>query len=240
MSRQHNEQCPSTVSKEATFLTAESEGATSQTRSREGLFPPLEEHSCTCRKLHLGCGPNVLEGWINTDIILSLNDIFYLDIRKPFPIGDSQIDYVFSEHVIEHLSLVEGMRMLDECCRILRPGGKIRIATPDLAQILLLYATQSTSAARYKSWAIAFNGFPSIAGIECVLINNFMRAWGHRFIYDRAALRYFLSRAGFDSVQQCLVGNSTDSNFHNIERHHVHIGKEPNEFETMVFEARRP
>jgi predicted SAM-dependent methyltransferase len=191
-------------------------------------------------KLHLGCGPNVLEGWINTDVTPTTENTYYLDVRSPFPIGDNQVDYIFSEHMIEHLTVLEGMRFIEECYRVLRPGGKVRISTPDLAQILSIYFLHTTSVSRYKSWAIEFNNFPTVEGVECLLINNFMHAWGHRFIYDESALRYLFATAGFVEVRRCSIGTSGDRNLSGLERHHTHIGSEANEFETMVFEAGRP
>jgi predicted SAM-dependent methyltransferase len=53
-------------------------------------------------------------------------------------------DYVFSEHMIEHVSYAEGLLMLRECLRVLKPGGRIRIATPSLEVLLDLYKPSKT------------------------------------------------------------------------------------------------
>src|SRR5260221_172664 len=97
----------------------------------------LETHPI--HKLQLGAGSNVLDGWFNTDMLPVPPTIFFLDCTKRFPFADATFHYVFSEHHLEHLSYREGLSMLRECCRVLRPDGKIRIATPDLEVLLGLY-----------------------------------------------------------------------------------------------------
>src|SRR2546426_220714 len=58
-------------------------------------------------KLQHGAGPNVLSGWLNTDLVPDAypehrSQIFLLDAVKPFPVADMSVDYIFSEqHQIE-------------------------------------------------------------------------------------------------------------------------------------------
>ena len=54
------------------------------------------------RKLHIGCGSNVIPGWLNADYFPRSRNILHLDATKPFSLLGSDIfDYVFSEHMIE-------------------------------------------------------------------------------------------------------------------------------------------
>lgn len=48
--------------------------------------------------------------------------------RYPFP--DKSIDYIFSEHMFEHLKLTEAVKMLKECRRVLKKNGVLRITLP--------------------------------------------------------------------------------------------------------------
>src|SRR5690348_4800131 len=82
-------------------------------------------------KLQVGAGDNVLAGWLNTDRDPTPGSA-YLDATRRFPLPDASFDYVMSEHTIEHLTLEQADSMLAECHRVLKPGGKVRIATPDL------------------------------------------------------------------------------------------------------------
>ena len=90
-------------------------------------------------KLQIGCCKNVLKGWLNTDISLRCLHGIYLDAGKRFPFPDSSFNYVYSEHLFEHLNYQQGINMLKESYRILKPDGVIRIATPDFQFLLRLY-----------------------------------------------------------------------------------------------------
>ena len=84
------------------------------------------------RKLHIGAQANILEGWLNVDIYTGASDrVAYMDATKPFPFPDATFDYIFSEHMIEHIEYYEVSFMIKECYKVLKKGGKIRIATPD-------------------------------------------------------------------------------------------------------------
>jgi predicted SAM-dependent methyltransferase len=196
-------------------------------------------------KLQVGSGPHFLEGWLNTDINPDLsrrggNSVF-LDARKPFPFGDETFDYVFCEHLIEHLEYRTGIRMLRECFRVLKPGGKIRISTPDLGFLLELYNPRKTELQeRYISRAVEVN-LPAIRIPEDVfVINNFFRAWGHKFIYDYKVLKRAMESVGFVAVTPQKVGDSSDRNLAAMEFHGDVIGEEFNRLETLVVEGRKP
>jgi predicted SAM-dependent methyltransferase len=194
------------------------------------------------RKLQLGAGGNVHPGWLNTDIAdyKREHEIVYLDARKPFPFPDSSFDFVFSEHMIEHLRYPEGLRCLRECHRVLRPGGRIRLATPSLSRLASLYGDDLTDVQRrYIQWST--DSFVDHAdGYEPgYVLNNFFRSWGHEFIYDEQTLRQALASAGFVDIEEWPIGESAEAELAGLERHLPDEG-EFNEYETLVVEARRP
>lgn len=73
-------------------------------------------------KIQFGCGSNRLDGWQNHDMDM--------DITQPLRYPDNCADMVLHEHVAEHLTSAELLRFLDECWRILKPGGKMRWSGP--------------------------------------------------------------------------------------------------------------
>jgi predicted SAM-dependent methyltransferase len=191
------------------------------------------------RKLHVGCGSNVLKGWLNTDLNPS-RKIVFLDAKKRLPFNDQTFDYVFSEHLIEHLEYQDGERFLRECHRILKPGGKTRLSTPNLCFLIELYNNDKTGLQeRYIRWAV--DTFLPNVGIyqDTFVINNFFRNWGHEFIYDSKVLHNMLLKCGFVNITSCKVGESYDENLRVIECHSG-CPDEFNKLESMVFEGTKP
>ena len=111
-------------------------------------------------KLNLGCGYQIVDGWINVDyglgarlskipFLKSINKrvrlfnldnwdtrIFLHDLTKEFPWKKESIDIIYSSHTLEHFSRSEGLGFLNECFRVLKKGGIIRIVVPDLQDIV--------------------------------------------------------------------------------------------------------
>jgi predicted SAM-dependent methyltransferase len=170
------------------------------------------------RKLHIGCSDNTLPGWLNSDLAPVEDGIIYLNATASMPFEDCQFDRVFSEHMIEHVPYEGGASMLKECFRVLKPGGRVRISTPDLAFLVDLYRPgKSVLQEEYVAWSQSVIGVPPhldgagrSRGREVFVINNFFRAWGHRFIYDEETLRTALEDAGFESVVRCALNESDD------------------------------
>ncbi len=189
------------------------------------------------RKLHLGCGWNLLPGWLNMDYIPLCRRALYLDARRPFFFVSETFDYIFSEHMIEHMSYHDGLNMLVECHRILKPHGKIRISTPDLAFLIALYGTARSSLQReYVEWANSTFLKDAPDDNEVFVINNFMRDWGHTFIYDERTLKSAMISAGFTDVTKFDLQKSGDTELCNLEN----LTRIPTRFlemETMIFEG---
>src|SRR5688500_68383 len=81
-------------------------------------------------KLHLGCGPVALPGWLNIDNLPYPGVDRVLDVTAGLPFEDVQ--FVFAEHFIEHLELDAAMALMRECRRVLRDDGVLRLSTPNL------------------------------------------------------------------------------------------------------------
>ena len=192
-------------------------------------------------KLHLGAQHNLLQGWLNSDLYPYRRDVIHLDATKLFPFDHCVFDYVFSEHMIEHITYPEGLNMLKECHRILKPGGKIRIATPDLLFLVKLYRPDKTPLQRaYIEWSIDAHNIQSAGSYEdTFVINKFVRDWGHTFIYDERVLRLALEQVGFTNVVRRELHESEDEELKGLENEE----RMPDGFlalETMVLEATKP
>ena len=195
----------------------------------------------TVKKLQLGTSNNLLDGWLNTDIFVNRAPVVYLDATTRFPFADDTFDYIMSEHMIEHLEYQGAQVMLRECFRVLKPGGRVRFATPDLDVLLALHSREKTEAQiKYIDWS-SVRFIPEVKECkEVFVINNFFRAWGHQFLYDAETLSCALYASGFRNVQFYKPGSSADPNLENLESHGRELGSEYiNQFETIVAEGRK-
>src|SRR5215471_18726519 len=83
-------------------------------------------------KISLGTGDHTRPGWLNTDYEPLNKEIVFVDVTKRFPFPEQSVDFFHTEHMIEHVPLSSAQFFMNECYRTLKPGGKIRIATPDI------------------------------------------------------------------------------------------------------------
>lgn len=208
--------------------------------SRARVDSYLAEHAV--RRLQLGAGRTVLPGWLSTDLVPKRPDILSLDVTRPFPFPDDSFDYVFAEHLVEHVSWRDGQRMLAECRRVLRPGGVLRVATPDLAVLVALYRGEAGPDGRhYVDWVSR----RYLAGLghrhPVFVLNNAMRNWGHTFLYDEETLTLALGDAGFTAIGRRDFGESDHADLCGIESHGAAVADQRSvRFETMVLEATAP
>ncbi len=196
------------------------------------------------KKLQIGCGSNFLQGWLNTDL-RDCDNIAFLDAGGKFPIESDAFDYIYSEHLFEHLTVEQQHNMLVESYRILKKGGVMRIATPSLDFLFNLYANPTTTENKqYVNWAV--ENIPGLTIINnsiidteehyCYVINNFFKAWGHQMIHNYSSLKKIGMQNRFSQVRLCNVGESKVLCLQNIEKHGAIIPVNMNLLETMVVE----
>jgi predicted SAM-dependent methyltransferase len=192
------------------------------------------------RKLHIGCGEHLLPDWLNADLHpVSLN-VLRLDATKRLPFSDNMFDYVFSECMIEHVPYRDGAHLLAECYRVLKPGGRLRIATPDLPFLIALYHRDKTELQReYIRWMTEVYIPYAPYADDTFVINNYVRDWGHQFIYDEKTLRRAFERAGFSAIVTRELNDSEDVALRGLENE----TRMPPGFlrlETLVVEGAKP
>ena len=145
-------------------------------------------------KLHLGSHLVHKEGWVNVDLAGIPVDLSW-NLAKPLPFPDQSLEAIFHEHLLEHMTLEVGLRMIDECYRTLRPGGVLRVVVPDATDLIAAY-TESRGGP-YRRCPTAF----------LALQEPFYR-YGHRTMYDAETLGLLLEAAGFADIDQRPYGDS--------------------------------
>jgi predicted SAM-dependent methyltransferase len=87
--------------------------------------------------INIGCGSQYskLSEWVNLDFNNNVAGVISHNLLKGIPFPDNSFDLVYHSHVFEHFSKKDGVFLMQECFRVLKKGGIIRVAVPDLEQI---------------------------------------------------------------------------------------------------------
>lgn len=156
--------------------------------------------------LHVGCGRERLEGWINLDAQDLPGVDVVADVTQGLAFEDCRA--VFAEHFLEHLTIEQALDFLCAAHRALGPGGWLRLSTPNLEWILAaIYDRRFTAQGRLRS---------------ALEVNRGFYAWGHRFLWDRCLLEEALLSCGFAEIRWCSYGMSENPLLHGLERHETY------------------
>ncbi len=220
--------------------------------------------TATQPKLHVGCGGNVLDGWLNSDFLPQSARVLRLDVTRRFPFAADTFAYVYSEHMIGSLPFKSLPVMLSECLRVLAPGGKVRITAVDLAFLVDLYGQKRSSLHdRYVEWRLPFyfdnfikgdsvslaeyveyaewaSAHVPPAGAAGFVINNLMRACGIAFVYDEPILRRLLENAGFADIARCDRNQSGDAALRHLPHNRPRMPEGFLQLESFTLEGSKP
>ena len=86
----------------------------------------------------MGCGwRDFGKDWVHIDG----GDYPHLDSKDIFnlPYEDNSVDLIYASHVIEYFNREEVKGVLNEWIRVLKPGGKLRLAVPNFEELSILY-----------------------------------------------------------------------------------------------------
>jgi SAM-dependent methyltransferase len=190
-------------------------------------------------KLNIGCGYNVVPGWMNVDLTGGRGGTIFMDALKTFPVPEGTFDAILCEHMVEHLPKEAGPVLAREAFRALKPGGRMRIVTPDLENMARLALDSSTpQARRYLEFVAGVHGRETITGADA--LNYIFYEYGHRHIYTVASLTAVMREAGFTEIVETRAGHPAAEVFLGAEGHSNFMGAENNATEAFALEARKP
>jgi len=108
--------------------------------------------------------------------------------RRRLPLPDSSVDAIFNEHFLGYLTVEQALHMLEECHRLLRPGGVLRSGVPDCGRP-----------------EVAWPGTPTrLLGLQLYFVSD----PSSRTMFDDATLRLVTEAAGFRDVEARRHGDS--------------------------------
>lgn len=119
------------------------------------------------------------------------------DLRAGLPFGTQHVDLIMLHHVLEHFTYAEGLQLLRDCRRCLKPEGAMRIVVPNSLQLCRFYVDgeyyiAEKDLAPFDEINEEAAASPTAAGKLWALLCN-----GHQAAYDWDTLSYTLQEAGF-------------------------------------------
>jgi SAM-dependent methyltransferase len=131
--------------------------------------------------------------------------IRYADAARRIPHASATVDVIYSSHMIEHLDRREAAGFLAECLRVLKPGGVLRLAVPDLRCSILEYMEKGGADAFVAQLQFDVDRPRGLVdGVRRLVTGG----RGHRWMYDGPSLRRLVAECGFAAVEVVPAGQT--------------------------------
>jgi predicted SAM-dependent methyltransferase len=151
-------------------------------------------------KISLGAGGVRFPGWLHVDADAQCQPDVVADLSQPLPFPDACADFLQSEDFIGQLSFAQARDHLGECWRVLKPGGAMRLLTPDLAVLIDHYQRRDRRVLALWEHEV---GIPLVTGTLGELVHAAVTFAGQKSFYDEDTLRALLEPVGFEVRRVC-------------------------------------
>jgi predicted SAM-dependent methyltransferase len=150
--------------------------------------------------VNLGCGPGAAPGWLNCDLRALPGVDLLMDLRRGLPLAAASVDCVAGIHVLQDLAWHEVAPALRELHRVLKPGGVLRLAVPDLDKALRAYL------ARDAAYFHVPDNHARSPGAK--LVTQIVWYGSVRTPFTFEFLEEWLAGARFAAIRRCAFGES--------------------------------
>jgi len=165
-------------------------------------------------------------------------NIIRWDLKRGIPFANDQFDAIYTSNLLEHFDLQNAISLLEECHRVLRKDGILRIVVPDLETLVRNYVDTLNNAKKdSKKINIHLraidNIFEQIIRVEPYgtsrqqrfvrFIENLLRrnaqssGEAHRWMYDSVSLINYLNKVGFKKIVVCNYRTSNINDFNSYK-----------------------
>jgi len=119
--------------------------------------------------------------------ILKGNTFVHHHLEYGVPFGNDAVDYLYCSHMLEHLFLEDATFLLADMHRVLKRGGRVRLAVPNLEYAVGLYQ------AGHKQKALGY----------FFVSRQSERFERHQYMYDFDLLKSLLLSVNFHDIERC-------------------------------------
>jgi predicted SAM-dependent methyltransferase len=158
------------------------------------------------------------------------NNIEYGDATKGLPVQSRSVEVLYSSHMLEHLDRNEANKFLNEAFRVIRPGGIIRIAVPDIKKQVTQYNKSDEADVFIAATHLCAPRPKSLAQrLRLLLVGTRQHQW----MYDGKSLSGLLREHGFIKAEVLPAGQTKING-------HEGLDLQERASESVYVEAERP
>lgn len=146
--------------------------------------------------LNLACGDYFVnsQNWINCDFAPQSKSVKQVNLLGKFPFENNSFDLVYSSHYLEHIELDKVLDFMNQCNRVLKKNGIIRLVLPDFENIAREYVMNKD---KNQGEFAAFNIAEMIDQCVRTRSGGHLQEWYDRSQGNKELSEYIYSRTGF-------------------------------------------
>ncbi|WNZ44360.1 methyltransferase domain-containing protein [Leptolyngbya boryana CZ1] len=142
------------------------------------------------RKLNLGCGFDIREGYLNVDFQAFHNPDLVADIRKLEMLPSDFYEEVIAQDCLEHFPRCDTQPALAEWSRLLKSGGVLKLRVPNLLGLLELFTWKDKQSIADQEMLV-----------QCLFGTQAYNGDWHLTGFTQTLLSHYLTEAGFGNLQ---------------------------------------
>jgi hypothetical protein len=200
-----------------------------------------------------GCGFSAPDKWVNFDASPTLRleqlpvlghlltrrsshkksrfpkNVKYGNIIKGLPLKKESASLVYCSHVLEHLSLNDCRKSIQNTYDLLKKGGTFRLVMPDLERLIQDYVKSDSDNAAINFMDESLLGLKQRNYTVSRFLIDFFGGSNHLWLWDFKSFKKELESVGFSNVRRANFRDNNDPMLNDVEeisRWDGHLGIE--------------